>query len=115
MDHVAAGEHEDTLVAEGGQAGAEVQVVVPGLAGVDAELDHRDAGREEHVGQHRPGAVVDPQESRSRPTHGVDHLGHPLGQLGEPGAGYSVAKSASEAVEVVDRRRLRPARSPQWR
>ena len=77
---VAAADDQHASLAQRRQRGAELEVVVERLVGVDRELHDRDVGVGEGVHEHRPGAVVDapavgvepdpasaPRRRRSRP------------------------------------------------
>ena len=83
------------------------------LVGVDRELHHRDVGVGEHVGEHRPGAVVEAPAvvDRARPDRAPRARRPPAASSGRPGAGYSNGEQLlGEAVEVVDGPRPRHRR-----
>jgi ketosteroid isomerase-like protein len=104
VHHVAARGDEHATLAQRGQRRAERDVVGVGLGRVDRQLDDGDVGLGEHVGEHRPGAVVEapavvvlPDPDRRR------DLGHLGGELGRAGGGVLEREQlVGEAVEVVD-------------
>ena len=86
--------------------------------GVDRQLHDGDVGVGEGVHEHRPGAVVDAPavvvEADPRRLRRARRSPRPA--RGRPGAGYSHREQlVGEAVEVVDRPRLRPSPSRRWR
>src|SRR5207237_7815554 len=85
---VAAGHDEDPATPQAGQPGAEVEVVVEVLVGVDGQLHDRDVGVGEGVHQDRPGAVVDaPGVDVSAHPGRVDRVADLGGELGQPRRG----------------------------
>ena len=95
------------------QRGAERGMVGVRLGGVDRELDHRDVGVWEHVGEHRPGAVVEAPAVVVEPDPDrVDELGDLGGQLGRAGRRVLEREQlVGKAVEVVDGAGVRSSRS----
>jgi hypothetical protein len=59
VHHVAAGHDEHATLAQRRQLGAQFEVEVQGLVGVDGKLHHRDRCVRERVHEDGPGAVVD--------------------------------------------------------
>ncbi len=90
------------------QLGAEFDVVLERLRGVDRQLYDWDVGLGEHVHQHRPRAVIEapgvPVEADPRRLGDLGHLG---GQVGIARCRVLDREQlVGEAVEVVDRPRL---------
>src|SRR5450759_4141120 len=83
---IAAGDDENAMLAQRRQLGAEFEVVVEALVGVDAQLHDRDGRVRKGVHKHRPGAVVDAPAVEVRADPGrVDDVAHLRRQLREPG------------------------------
>jgi len=95
---------QDAAVAQRGEPGAEVEVAVQRLHGVERELHDGDVGAGEGVHEHRPGAVVRCPRSRCRRRpDGLDDIADLVGELGQAGAGVvDVEQRLGEAEEVVD-------------
>src|SRR5450759_685786 len=83
---IAAGDDENAMLAQRRQLGAEFEVVVEALVGVDAQLHDRAGRVRKGVHKHRPGAVVDAPAVEVRADPGrVDDVAHLRRQLREPG------------------------------
>ena len=101
---VATGHDEHAALPQRCKAGAEVDVEVERFNGVDRELHHRDVGLGEHVDQNRPRAVIEsPAVGVGTDPHGLDDLGHLLGQLRKSGRRVLHREQlVGESEEVVD-------------
>ena len=58
VHHVAAAQHQDSLLAQRPQAYADLMMEAPGLSLINTQLHDRHVGLRVHVTQHRPGAVI---------------------------------------------------------
>ena len=117
VHHVAAADDQHAALAQRREAGAELEVVVERLLGVDRQLHDRDVRVREHVAQHRPRAVIDaPAVDVEADPRRLDDLGDLVGQFGQPGRRVlDVEQLLGEAVEVVDRARPGSSPSRPWR
>ena len=104
VHHVAAADDGHPAVPQRGQLGAQLEVVVEGLHRVDRQLHDRDVRVRVHVGEHRPGAVVQPPAVHVLPDPGrLGDLLHLGGQLRRARRRVVQGEQvAGEPEEVVD-------------